>query len=208
MQKASPVDLLNRIRRQVPRHHPGDAALLGAEAAVLIPITNHPREPELVLTRRADHLKSHGGEVAFPGGKCDPEDRDPYHTALRESHEEIRLPPTQVEVVGPMPQSVSKMGLKVVPVIGIIPHQVELVPSEDEIDSIFRVPLRYFLENPPLGVMEKEHEGVVYQLPCYHFQGYVIWGLTAYFITDCFDRIFHTGFQLERRLHDRNVDLP
>lgn len=190
------ADWLSRIRRQAPLHHPGQAVLDAGEAAVLIPITDHPREPEVVLTRRADHLSSHAGEVAFPGGKRDPEDSSIFHTALRESHEEIQLPPDRVELIGPMPVSVSKMGLKVVPVIGIIPHHLSLVASEDEIDSIFRVPLRYFLEAKPADYTEKEYLGVRYRIPCYRYEGYVIWGLTAYFITDSFNRIFDTGFEL------------
>lgn len=189
------ADWLSRIRTQAPRHLPAADVLNNAHAAVLIAITDH-REPDVILTRRADHLTSHAGEVAFPGGKRDVDDDDVYHTALRESFEEIRLPPEQVELVGAMPESVSKMGLKVVPVIGIIPHQLELVASEDEIDSIFRVPLRYFLETPPPDFTVKEYLGVRYHIPCYHYQGYEIWGLTAYFITDCFNRIFDTGFEL------------
>ncbi|RLT94516.1 CoA pyrophosphatase [Ketobacter sp.] len=190
------MDWLSRIRSQAPLHHPGERALSEAEAAVLIAITDHGNAPEVVLTRRADHLSSHAGEVAFPGGKCDPEDESVFATALRESYEEVQLPPDQVELVGPMPFSVSKMGLKVVPVIGIIPHQLELVASEDEIHSIFRVPLQYFLETPPPDFTEKEYQGVRYRIPCYNYDGYVIWGLTAYFITDCFNRIFDTGFEL------------
>ena len=190
------MDWLSQIRLKAPHHHPGETVLAAAEAAVLIPITDHNREPEVILTRRADHLKSHAGEVAFPGGKCDPEDDSVYATALRESFEEVQLPPEQVELVGAMPPSISKMGLKVIPVIGIIPHQLELVASEDEIDSIFRVPLRYFLETAPPDFTEREHEGVRYRIPCYNYEGYVIWGLTAYFITDCFNRIFDTGFEL------------
>jgi len=190
------ADWLDQIRSNAPQHHPGAAVLDAAEAAVLIAITDHSHEPEVVLTRRADHLSSHAGEVAFPGGKRDPEDTSIFQTALRESHEEILLPPDQVEMIGAMPISVSKMGLKVLPVIGIIPHQLELVASEDEIDSIFRVPLRYFLDTPPPDFTEKEYKGVRYRIPCYHYEGYVIWGLTAYFITDCFNRIFDTGFEL------------
>lgn len=189
------MDWLSQIRRQAPAHHPGEGVLAQAEAAVLIAITDH-KEPDVILTRRADHLSSHAGEVAFPGGKCDPEDESVFATALRESYEEVLMPPAQVELIGPMPPSVSKMGLKVIPVIGIIPHHLELVASEDEIDSIFRVPLRYFLETAPPDFTEKEYQGVRYRIPCYNYEGYVIWGLTAYFITDCFNRIFNTGFEL------------
>lgn len=188
------TDWLERLRRQVPLHHPGQDVLDGGEAAVLFAITDLAIEPEVILTRRADHLSAHAGEVAFPGGKRDPEDESLLATALRESFEEIQLPPEQVELVGPMPVSISKMGLKVVPVMGIIPHHLRLVASEDEIDSIFRVPLRYFLDAPPQDVVERDYQGVRYRIPCYEFDGYVIWGLTAYFITDCLNRIYATGF--------------
>jgi len=187
-------DWLASLRSQTPLHHPGQAVLDSAQAAVLFPITDCAQEPHVILTRRADHLNSHAGEVAFPGGKRDPEDASVLETALRESFEEISLPPEQVELLGPMPVSISKMGLQVVPVMGIIPHQQELVASEDEIESIFRVPLRFFLESPPNEVVERSYQGRVYQVPCYHYQGYMIWGLTAYFITDCLNRIFNTGY--------------
>jgi 8-oxo-dGTP pyrophosphatase MutT (NUDIX family) len=189
-------DWLSQIRKEAPLHRPDTPVLEAAQAAVLIPITDSASNPHVVLTRRADHLSSHAGEVAFPGGKRDEEDDSILTTALRESYEEILLPPDQVEVIGPMPVSVSKMGLKVVPVLGIIPHNLELVASEAEIDSIFTVPLQYFLNAPPPDFTEKEFQGVRYRIPCYHYDGYVIWGLTAYFITDSFNRIFNTGFDL------------
>lgn len=189
-------DWLSEIRRKVPLHQPEPEVLEDCEAAVLMAVTDDPQDPHLILTQRAHHLSSHAGEVAFPGGKRDPEDETLEQTALRESFEEILLPPEQVEVIGPMPFSVSKAGLKVVPYIGIIPSQQRLVPSEHEIDSLFSVPLRYFLDTEPPDYTIREFQGVRYRVPCYHFEDYIIWGLTAYFITDSFNRIFNTGFQL------------
>ncbi len=190
-------DWLFEIRRNVPLHQPDKAQLDAAEAGVLMAITDLEDDPHLILTKRAAHLSSHAGEVAFPGGKRDPEDITIVDTALRESYEEILLPPDKVEVIGPMPLSISKAGLKVTPIIGIIPHQLKLVPSEYEIESLFSVPIRYFLETPPPDFTYREYQGVRYRVPCYHYQNYVIWGLTAYFITDCFNRIFNTGFELQ-----------
>lgn len=189
-------DWLSNIREKAPGHRPDDSVLLSAEAGVLMAVTDDESDPHLILTKRADHLTSHPGEVAFPGGKRDDDDSSIVHTALRESFEEIMLPPDQVDVVGPMPISVSKMGLKVVPIIGIIPHHIELVASEDEIASIFRVPLRYFLDSPVEQYTEREFQGTRYRVPCYHYDGYVIWGLTAYFITDCFNRLFDTEISM------------
>lgn len=190
------TDWLTNIRKNAPHHRPEQPLLDGAEAGVLMAITDHSDDPQLVLTQRASHLKNHGGEVAFPGGKRDEQDASIIETALRESFEEIHLPPEQVEVVTPMPMSISKMGLKVAPILGIIPHQVELVANEDEIASIFHVPIRYFLDAPVEQYTEREHEGVRYRIPCYQYNDYVIWGLTAYFITDCFNRLFDTGLSM------------
>ena len=108
------------------------------------------------------------------------------------------MPSTAVDIVGPMPMSVSKLGLQVVPFVGIIPHQTRLTPSEDEIDLIFQVPLTFFLEQPPVDYTEREFQGVRYRIPCFHYEGQVIWGLTAFFITDFCNRVFDSGFDFFR----------
>ena len=76
-------------------------------AAVLVPIILHP-EPSLLLTRRTSHLKKHAGQVSFPGGRIDPEDKDAEAAALREAQEEIGLDPTRVEIVGRMDDYVTQ----------------------------------------------------------------------------------------------------
>lgn len=186
------------IRQRVPALAPDVTALAGAQAAVLLAITDDPCDPALVLTRRAENLNSHAGEVALPGGKRDVADPDLAATALRESHEEIALPPAVVELLGALPVAESRWGLQVVPFVGIIPRWIELTPNEAEIDCIFRVPLRYFLEAPQVEFSEREHEGVRYRIPGFRFGDQVIWGLTAHFITDFCNRIFDTGFDYFR----------
>jgi 8-oxo-dGTP pyrophosphatase MutT (NUDIX family) len=191
-------ELLRDIRERVPALAPDAASLAAAQAAVLLAITDDAWHPELVLTRRAVNLNSHAGEVALPGGKRDASDPDLAATALRESHEEIALPPSKVELLGALPVAESRWGLQVVPFVGIIPHRIELTPNEAEIDCIFRVPLRYFLESPQVEFSEREHEGVRYRIPGFHFEDQIIWGLTAHFITDFCNRIFDTGFDYFR----------
>lgn len=190
--------LVQQIRQRILDHRPRPDTLATAGAAVLMPITDSLTDPDLILTRRSLNLSSHAGEVAFPGGKRDASDVDLAFTALRESFEEIALPPGCVELLGPLPVSVSRWGLQVVPFVGIIPHRIDLTPNAAEIDCIFRVPLRYFLEQPQVHYTEREHEGVRYRIPGFHFEGQVIWGLTAHFITDFCNRIFATGFDYVR----------
>lgn len=194
------VQLLQRIRQALPAHAPSPETLEAANAAVLMAFTDEPANPELILTRRSAHLNSHAGEVALPGGKRDETDRDLAFTALRESLEEIALPPARVELLGALPPTVSRWGLQVVPFVGIIPRQIELVPNEAEIDCIFRVPLRYFLEYPQVEYREQEYQGVRFRIPGFHFENQIIWGLTAHFITDFCNRVFDAGFDYFRPL--------
>ncbi len=111
-------------------------------AAVLIPVVR-AEEPRIVLTRRALHLNSHPGEVAFPGGKRDPEDSSLQAAALRETEEEIGVSPDAVDVVSAMPQVISRFGVTVTPFLGFIDESVTFTPSEEEIESIFTVPIHW-----------------------------------------------------------------
>lgn len=174
------------------------------QAAVLIPLTNEPL-PELVLTKRADHLTSHAGEVAFPGGKKDPEDSDLVATALRETHEEINLPPEGVEILGPMPPAHSKFGLLVTPIVGVIDTTLPLTPNEDELDHIFSVPLQYFIDNYPTDIHRAEYQGKIFEVPCYNYQGNIIWGLTAYFIAEFMNHIFDTKITIQLRSNQKTT---
>lgn len=194
--------MLERIRTRLQQIPQENRFTDLPEAGVLIPLTDR-KIPELVLTRRAPHLSSHAGEVAFPGGKMDPEDSDIVATALRESHEEIGLPPSAVDVVGSLPPARSRFGLKVTPIVGIIsPHQ-PLVANEDELDHIFSVPLQYFLDHQPNDSHEVEYQGQRFQFPCYNYQGNIIWGLTAYFIAEFMNHIFDTEITIQLRTTQR-----
>lgn len=154
-----------------------------ADAAILLPVLQG-REPSLVLTRRALHMTSHAGEVAFPGGRCEPDDQHLAMTALRESEEEVALPCDSVEVIGALRPARSKAGLLVQPVVGLVHGTPVLTGNPDEIDSVFQVPLRHFLETAPTRDHRINYRGLDLVVPCYRYQEYVIWGLTARVVVD------------------------
>ena len=110
-------------------------------AAVLIPIVCRA-EPTLLLTRRADSLRKHAGQVAFPGGKTDAEDGSAIVTALREAQEEVAIPPNAVTVLGQMAPLDSSTGFQVTPIVGLIPPDVQFHANEGEVADVFEMPLR------------------------------------------------------------------
>ncbi|MBQ0714230.1 CoA pyrophosphatase [Paraperlucidibaca wandonensis] len=154
-----------------------------ADAAVLIGLSNEP-EPTILLTQRALHMNSHAGEVAFPGGKRDADDLHLVVTALRESEEEVALPQSKVEVIGALKPARAKSGILVMPIIGVIHDAPELHGNPEEIDSVFRVPLQYFFDIKAERTHRINFRGLDLVVPCFRFDGYIIWGLTAYMLVE------------------------
>ena len=148
------------------------------QAAVLLPILASDR-PELVLTLRASSLGAHAGEVAWPGGRHDPEDDDLLVTALRETHEEIGIAPGDVEVLGELRPFISKFGLLVTPYVGIVAAGTPMAPNPDELEAVFSVPIEYLVTDPRTDTDILERHGERHEVPVYHYDGFRIWGLTA-----------------------------
>lgn len=174
------------------------------QAAVLIPITNHKSQPDIVLTKRAEHLSTHSGEVSFPGGKWEVEDLTLVDTALRESEEEIQLSPSLVEVINQQPYHTSLWGLKVTPYVGIIPHDVELVPDKSELDAVFRVPLSFLLADQRTRTEVYFRHNSEWWSPVYHFDNFKIWGLTARILVDFLNMAWDANIGRE---HDSAPEL-
>lgn len=114
-------------------------------AAVLIAITDRPK-PGVILTQRPDYLRSHPGQVAFPGGKIDPEDEDAIAAALREADEELGLAPHHVRVIGTADVYRSGSGFAITPVLGVIPPDLSYSPNPGEVADWFEVPLDFVLD--------------------------------------------------------------
>lgn len=188
-------DLLRRVQSYAPRTMAIDGTL--PQAAVLVPITRNA-EPELILTLRASGLSTHGGEVAFPGGRRDPEDPDLIHTALREAEEEIGLPAGLVEVLGPLSTLVSRHGIQVTPYVGFVPDYVEYRANDGEIDSVFSVPLAFFREDPREMTHRIDYLGKSWYVPSYRYGDYKIWGLTAIMVVELVNLIYDAGIELHQ----------
>lgn len=129
-------------------------------AAVLVPLVlrQSPQTglwlpPQVLLTQRTAHLKKHGGQISFPGGRAEPSDESLIFTALREAHEEVGLHPQRVEVLGQLPAYVTGTGFEVTPVVGLIQalshesDRLDLRHDPQEVEDAFEVPLT-FLMNP------------------------------------------------------------
>ena len=147
------MNLADRLRTALagpPLEPPieGDLPELRAKAevgaAVLIAVTDRP-DPGVILTVRREHLRTHAGQVAFPGGRIDPGE-DAIAAALREAHEEVLLPPSSVEVVGTIEPYRTVTGYVVTPVLGVIPPDLPLEPHEHEVADWFEAPFRFLLD--------------------------------------------------------------
>lgn len=186
--------LLNQLQDRLLHYRPEPDRL---DAAVLVPVTDE-LEPRLILTRRSSHLNSHAGQVAFPGGKRDSTDASIIATALRESREEIGLPEKEVAVLGQLDVFTSLMGLRVQPIVGKVPGDIPLTPNPDEIESIFRVPLDFFLNEKPAFNHKISYFGQDVFVPSFNYGDYVIWGLTAYMIVDMMNRVYDAGIDFQQ----------
>lgn len=199
--------MLEQLTQKLRQFHPQRSVWTMPEAAVLIPITQSP-SPEIIMTRRADHLNTHGGQVAFPGGKRDAEDADLAATALREAEEETGLLPAQVQLLGALSERVSLHGIKVTPYVGLIPDDLVLTPSEDELDAIFRVPLDWLLQDPRSHTDVIQAGSTTFYVPSYPFGDYTIWGLSAMMLVELLQVGFNMDIDLHRKPAGKLVHRP
>ncbi|XP_025963436.1 peroxisomal coenzyme A diphosphatase NUDT7 [Dromaius novaehollandiae] len=158
------------------------------KASVLLPLVVRGGALCLLLTVRSMQLRRSPGQVCFPGGKSEAEDKDEIDTALREAKEEIGLQPEEVEVICRLVPGIDKMNHLVTPVVGFIEDTFQATPNPDEVSDVFVVPLEYFIK--PLNYMTlpyKTSSGHLSQMHCFtyddhaHKMSFKIWGLTAHF---------------------------
>jgi 8-oxo-dGTP pyrophosphatase MutT (NUDIX family) len=154
----------------------------GRPAAVLLPIMEYNNELTVLFTVRANHLRHHAGQISFPGGKQELTDNSLVETALRETHEEVGLPPYKVEVVGNLPVYRTVSRFEVIPYVGFVSAPTRLILDKNEVESTFEVPLSFLMDqNNHLihWVKRKDGQFPVYFIP---WKEHNIWGATAAFV--------------------------
>ena len=158
-------------------------------AAVLVPIVDHP-EPTVLLTQRAQHLPDHAGQISFPGGKIDKDDKDPCASALREAREEIGLDRSYVEPFGYLDLYMTTLGYRIVPVIARVKPGFTLKLNVAEVDNTFEVPLTFLMDQTNMQRHSREWQGMTRHYYAITFGEHYIWGVTAGILRNLHDRIY------------------
>jgi 8-oxo-dGTP pyrophosphatase MutT (NUDIX family) len=160
----------------------------GKTAAVLVPFLDL-HEPELILTRRADHLPQHAGQVSFPGGAAEDNDRSAVQTALREAQEEIGLAPELARPIGFLDRMDTISDYRVLPVVALVTPPVTWVPDQREVAEVFTVPASVILDRQRFREQQVVRDGQVYTIWSMQWESYLIWGATAAMLMNLITRL-------------------
>ena len=175
-------DLPYLLRRMVPKRL--------TPAAVLITLVDHNDGLSVILTKRAEHLKHHAGQISFPGGRQEQSDDGPAAAALRETYEEIGLKDDRIEILGYLDNYLTITGYSVTPVVGVVRPGFVLDIDQTEVAEAFEVPLAYLFDKNNALRREKRFMGVrvpYYEIP---YRRHNIWGATAGMLVSFRMRIF------------------
>jgi len=161
-------------------------------AAVLVPVLDKA-EPEMVFTRRAEHLPQHPGQVSFPGGAAEQQDGSAVQTALREAFEEIGLPPEVTQPIGFLDRMDTISDYRILPVVALVKPPVHWVLDTREVAEVFSVPLCVVLNKDLYQSQQVDRDGIEYTIWSLSWNGYKIWGVTAAILMNLILRIqsFH-----------------
>lgn len=197
----APVELdLAELRRRLQVPAGPDSGLAGdlgrapagtplTPAAVLLPIVAHPEELTLLFTQRTAALRSHSGQISFPGGRVEPGDASPLAAALRETEEEIGLAQARIEVIGTLPEYHTGTGYRITPVVGVLAPPLALRPDAREVEEVFEVPLAFFLDPGNHQQHAREWRGALRSYYAMPFGERYIWGATAGMLVNLYRRL-------------------
>ncbi len=159
------------------------------EAAVLIGLI--PRESgwQVLLTRRTEHMSSHAGQVAFPGGRVDQNDQGHIAAALRETAEEVGIASSQIRPIGFLERFATISNFIVTPVVAILSIDISPTPQQSEVAAIFEAPLDLFLDPLQRRTESREYLGRVRSTTVFQFGEHRIWGATASMMVNFVERL-------------------
>ncbi len=158
-------------------------------AAVLFPIVTRPQGYQVLLTQRTDHLRDHPGQISFPGGRMEPEDASPLHTALREAQEEIGLAPQVPQILGYLPNYRTGTGFNVYPVVALLEPPFDLRLDAFEVAEVFEVPLAFLLDTRNHRREQMHYRGALREYTVMPYENRFIWGATAGMICSLVERL-------------------
>lgn len=148
-------------------------------AAVMVGVIPRVTGAGVLLTRRSDGLRHHGGQVSFPGGRIELDDADPAAAALREAEEEVGLLPAQARSLGYLDPLLTITGFRVLPVVVLVDPGFHAKPAPGEVAEVFEVPLALLMDPQRLEKIALEFGGHSRDVFQYRYQPHRIWGATA-----------------------------
>lgn len=172
-----PVDGDLNIYRPDKDYHASELPL--KPAAVLIPLIDRPDGMTVLLTKRAQHLKTHSGQVSFPGGRCEPTDAHAMATAVRETQEEVGIDPAHMQVLGAMEDYETITGYVITPVVAILQPDFSLKVDQGEVEEAFELPLDYILDETNHELQSREWNGQERHYYVLMNEKHNVWGATA-----------------------------
>jgi 8-oxo-dGTP pyrophosphatase MutT (NUDIX family) len=175
--------MLSSRKRKVIEHPPF------SHAAVLVPLFKKGGGCHLLFTKRSEEVKYHKGEISFPGGVVDEEDKELINTALREAHEEIGLKESDVQIIGVLDDIVTITEFIVTPIVGLFPYPYPFKISEAEIAELIEVPLASLLDEDCFSEREISRGGQREIVYAYQYGEHIIWGATARILNQFLDLI-------------------
>ncbi len=177
--------MIEAIRQALAGREPSFDAVDGARpAAVLVPLQYHDGDWHVILNVRSQHVGLHQGEIAFPGGKLEPADRDMLACALRETWEEMGISPGDVDVLGPLDPIMTRTNYIVWPSVGVIPHPYAYTVDEGEVAEVIEIPLTYLLsESPVRREARLGPGGQLVERVAYAHNEHLVFGATAWILT-------------------------
>lgn len=189
--KLDPIETWDPAHRSVHSDvEPNETGKPLAPAAVLVPLVEHEEGVTVLLTRRADTLRNHTGQVAFPGGRCEPGEL-PWETALREAHEEVGLEPGHVTIAGLSTGYQTRTGFDITPVVAFVRPGFALVPNPDEVADVFETPFAFLMDpqNYERRFMEQA-AGLRRYFYAMTYEDQTIWGATAGMLRILYERLY------------------
>ncbi len=184
------TDLKERIREALAAHRRVPMPPGPAPAAVLVPVFRREGEYHILFTKRTENLKHHRGEISFPGGVRQPEDKDALQTALRETREEMGIPASDIEILGVLDDFYSIHDYLITPFVGMLSDGCEYNLNSHEIERVIEVPLKHLLKPEVFRVEDWSWKGRTHPVCFFTYRDDEIWGVTGAMLKQFLDLVF------------------